>query len=241
MNSLCSLSSNGFRKTVVYGPIPAIFHYLFNAADAYTNTGSFYVYNNSISTVGAGSSENIIATVQPTVHMTGYTGASSSKASIMFNGSNTYTLPNNYSVCFWFYNDNTGGTWVFNMQNDKNNVSFNIGTGGAQFGVRDFFNSSITGFTTTLNYNQWYHYAIVADRTNNTLKYYINGSIINLNAAPYSYSFATGVATTSRFSLGYSANSAGGFYQDARFYDYAITQAYVQSLYNNGNGNSSLA
>ena len=242
---LISTSNNRLRmKSVTRAslnpPVPAIFHYLFNSGDAYNVASNYYIYNNSTSTVGAALVENGIVGVQTTSsRLTGFTGASASKGSYVLGGSNVLAITGSFSICFWFYCVNTGGDWIMCFQSDAGNLSFNISSyGTTSFVLIDTFTQLINNVP--VNYNQWYHYAITVDKASNAVIYYLNGNIINSNAAPYTVALPTGTSTTNRISLGYTTNSAGGYYQDARYYTYAISASYIALLYNNGNGNGSL-
>ena len=90
------------RKLLVYTPpVTPLYHYFFNNGDNYTVSTQNYIYNNSVSTVGAGMAENNQNTIQTSTYKTGYTGASSSKTSVLVGGTNNMTFTyTTFSICF---------------------------------------------------------------------------------------------------------------------------------------------
>jgi hypothetical protein len=255
MNKLCSIS-NLILKTRTIPEIPKDFvvvvnpptngiptyRYLFNVGDGYQASNQWFVYNTSNYRTGAGLIETNVDPVQTVYKKNGYTGASSSKCSIVLGGSNSLVITaTNFSICFWFYCNNTGGVWIMAFQTVngyKGNFSFTINQYlSSTFTVFDHWDNTNNLDFITLNYNQWYHYAIVADRTNNTFKYYINGVLRNRNS-PLNYTspLGTGDLMMEKCSFGYTYNNGvnnsgpGGYYQDIQFYSYALSQTELTNL-----------
>ena len=245
--------------------INATFHYMFNANDGYTEGGQYYVRHtedpgvvefNPPASAKDGKSENGIATIynipgsvrefsqfSPDLSER-FTGACTSQASVAINRGLPYVTQGSCTVCFWCYVDEnklspnpfTYGNWIFCYQTDKGNVAINVkSTEEFAIVVYDTFNPGFFN-NKRLDLNYSYHFCIVADKTTNQLLYYVNGVISNVNASPYTCLFPSGASTTNRFSLGYTTNSTKGAHQDFRYYDYALTPAYIQSIYNNGYG-----
>jgi len=87
-------------------------------------------------------------------------------------------------------------------------------------------------FDASINLNRWYHFALIIDHNNNTMKTYVNGSLIdtlNFTAfTPYNPSPRLG----SNQATGNTGDYFDGKMDDVLIYNRALSDAEIQQIYN---------
>ena len=136
-----------------------------------------------------------------------------------------------FSCAFWFRHDNIANSNVFIRKNAASPNGFEIDFGSPSGGnFRIYFNNAGGYFSSTvIPTGKWTHVAIVYDRTNNKLNFYIDGNLdfsqtVNVDITDNAIDFQVGG------SAGASFGYFGGNMKDLAWWNTVLTPIEVKSL-----------
>ena len=146
-----------------------------------------------------------------------------------------------WSISAWIKSDITSnqevmGIWMTSFNNREWKLWYRSSIGGYQFEISS--NGESGGVSTVqsgaASYGTWYNHIIVHDSVNNTIKYYLDGSLKNTTS--HSGAFEGG----GQFQMGHTF-SGGGYYFDGKIDEFGVWSRVISArdisdLYNNGDG-----
>ena len=233
MNSLCSISGHGFRKTnaVVSPPPASVLYYPF-----WADTKD-YAPPNNVSGISDGTLSNANIYYQSSI---GYKAGKGSLFNSTGNAANYFDIPNNtylasngYTVAFWFRGGNTAGM-IFKALNTSTSGYFYVYWNGSGLTLDNGTNwLPVYGMSN----NVWYHFVWSVPPSG--LAYvYINGGSVN-GGQDLLYSATPNQAinltpTGTRIFNDYNLTSGvgtNGYMNNFRLYNRPVTQTEITALF----------
>jgi len=116
--------------------------------------------------------------------------------------------------------------------NQESGLNFMVGDGTNRYDTRDG-----DGYV-SVNYDEWFHFAAVIDRTNNKISLYVNGQL----GATQSLETLENISNTADLSIGYDKGQddypVTGSVDELAFWGRTLNLSEIQELYQKGNASS---